>query len=154
MAPTGFDTLMQFYQIPPQKHNSIYLDSELQEVLLLDFTPYTVTGNWGMLNIAASRFAHPGHTATCPGFYGPQSRTTRLHLRHSLLDVLAVAPPARASPSPTSRMETAGIFALGTLLGHCTASISLVVANRVTGQVTSNAEAEMEALIEDVISLL
>ena len=151
---TGFDTLMQFYQIPPGKQNVLQMDRELAETLLLDFTPYTVSATWGMLNVAAQRFAHPGHTATCPGFYGPQSRTTRLPLRHSLLDVLALA-PARAGLAFTNfEMETAGIFALGALLGHCTASISLVVANRATGKVVRDAQSQMEALIEDVLGIL
>lgn len=151
---TGFDTLMQFYQIPSARQNVLRMDKELQDILLLDFAPYTAQATWGLLNVGAARFAQPGHTATCPGFYGPQSRTTRLHLNHSLLDVLALAPAREGLPFTNFEMETAGIFALGALLGHCTSSISLVVANRATAQVTSNAEAEMEALIEDVLSLL
>jgi uridine phosphorylase len=151
---TGFDTLMQFYDIPAEFGQKVELDVEMQKALGLDFTPYSTHATWGMLNAAAARFAQPGHTATCPGFYGPQSRITRLGLRHSMLDNLEIAPYRSNLPFTNFEMETAGIFALGALQGHCTASISLVVANRATGKVSSHADMQMEALIEDVLSIL
>jgi uridine phosphorylase len=154
IGATGFDTLMQYYAIPEAKKQALYLDTELQEALELNFAPYTVAAGWHMLNAASARFAHPAHTATCPGFYGPQSRVTRLPLRHALLDKLEVAPPRWGQAFTNFEMETAGIFALGTLLGHATASISLVVANRATGKVTAHADMQMEALIEDVLGIL
>jgi uridine phosphorylase len=151
---TGFDTLMQFYDIPADMAQKVELDVEMQKAMGLDFTPYSTHATWGMLNAAAARFAQPGHTATCPGFYGPQSRITRLGLRHSLLDNLEIAPYRSNLPFTNFEMETAGIFALGALQGHCTASISLVVANRATGKVSTHADMQMEALIEDVLSIL
>ena len=151
---TGFDTLMQFYAIPSKRANVLAMDTEMRDALELDFTPYTARATWGMLNVAAARFAVPGFTATCPGFYGPQSRITRLALKHSILDKLDIAPQREGLPFTNFEMETAGIFAIGALQGHCTTSISLVVANRATGKVSQQADMQMEALIEDVLSIL
>lgn len=151
---TGFDTLLQYYVLPAGLQKTVYLDAELQHVLGLSFAPYTVSAGWHILNAAAAHFAQPAHTATCPGFYGPQSRITRIGLHNALLDKLETAPNRFGQAFANFEMETAGIFGLGALLGHATASVSLVVANRATGKVATHAEVQMEALIEDVLSIL
>jgi uridine phosphorylase len=57
---TGFDTLLQFYAIPTKRANVLAMDTEMRDALELDFTPYTARATWGMLNVAAARFAVPG----------------------------------------------------------------------------------------------
>jgi uridine phosphorylase len=151
---TGFDTLMQYYAMPASFGNQLFADVEMQQTLGLGFTPYTVQSTWGLLNVSCAALTVPGHTATCPGFYGPQSRNTRLQNTLPLLDLLMLAPSREGLPFTNFEMETAGIFALGVLMGHHTASLNLVVANRASGQMLQNPDEGMADAIELLLGVL
>ena len=75
-----------------------------------------------------------GVTLTAAGFYAPQGRSLRLRsaLRPELLDRLR-SWEADGLRITNIEMETAGIYGLATALGHRSASVSALLANRALG---------------------
>ncbi|HEX5001304.1 MAG TPA: phosphorylase, partial [Bacteroidia bacterium] len=101
-----------------------------------------------------SKGMHTGITASCCGFFGPQGRTLRLPL----------ARPHKIEKLSTYRygslritnfeMETGAMYGLARLLGHQCCSTNLIVANRITKEVSRNTEQELDSLIETVLQRL
>ena len=97
-----------------------------------------------------------GVTLTAAGFYGPQGRSLRLA---SALDA-AARERLRGWRTPEGwrvtnlEMETAGIYGLATALGHRSASISALLANRATGAFHPDPGAAVERLISVGLRLL
>lgn len=86
-----------------------------------------------------------GITLTTSGFYGPQGRSIRIP---SAVGWLRSESGFVAEKGLTNlEMETAGIYALSTLLGHRAISLNAILANRITGEFSSRPEAVMEELI-------
>ena len=109
-----------------------------------DFTKHT-----------ACRELTRGVTLTAAGFYAPQGRSLRLpsRLDDGLLEAL------RSFRSGDLRitnieMETAGIFALANALGHRSASISALLANRAAGTFSQDPAAAVDRLIDLGLLLL
>ena len=95
-----------------------------------------------------------GVTMTAAGFYAPQGRSLRLSsgLSSALLDRL------RNWRSDDLRltnieMETAGIYGLATALGHRSASISALLANRAEGTFSRQPAATVSKLIDRGLEL-
>ena len=93
-----------------------------------------------------------GITATLPGFYAPQGRTIRTSsvfkeamdaLHHQSYDGHALT---------NFEMETAGIYALATLLGHEAYSFSALLANRAAGTFHEKPAQAVESLIIKVLA--
>jgi len=104
--------------------------------------------------IAASDLAR-GVTMTASGFYAPQGRSLRLPsgLNPELLTRL------RAWRHDDLRltnieMETAGIYGLATALGHRSASISALLANRAEGTFSKQPAKTVASLIERGLELV
>ncbi len=103
---------------------------------------------------AASDLAR-GVTMTASGFYAPQGRSLRLpsglsaellnHMRswrHNDLRITNI------------EMETSGIYGLATALGHRSASISALLANRAKGTFSSQPAKTVERLIDKGLALI
>lgn len=96
-----------------------------------------------------------GVTMTAAGFYAPQGRSLRLAsgLTPDLLSRL------RSWRSDGLRltnieMETAGIYGLATALGHRSASLSALLANRAEGTFSDDPAAAVERLIDRGLELV
>ncbi|NJB86310.1 uridine phosphorylase [Lewinella marina] len=96
-----------------------------------------------------------GITMTASGFYASQGRVLRLPtaLNGSVLEAL------RSFRSDSLRitnieMETAGIYALATALGHRSASLSALLANRAQGTFSRQPARTVDQLIDYGLSLL
>jgi uridine phosphorylase len=95
-----------------------------------------------------------GITATCSGFYGPQGRQLRVALAYpDLLDKL-VTFDFYSYKIFNFEMETAGILGLGKLFGHQCLSISVVIANRITGEFSEVITDKVEDLIDKALQLI
>jgi uridine phosphorylase len=146
----AFDGLLDFYKYQ-------YDD---EEAALID----TINSHFKGLPVLASAYCtkaglaldkenlHRGITLTCAGFYGPQCRSVRAPLME--YDFFQKVQDLRFNDMPVLNfeMETAAILALGELLGHQCASISTVVANRVTQKFSDNVTKAVEAMIECMIA--
>lgn len=94
---------------------------------------------------------YQGITLTCSGFYGPQHRRVRAELIKQNIFNMANKLQYRAQRVVNLEMETAAIYGLGKVFGHDCCSISTVVANRVTQQVSSDPEKAVAHLIKQVL---
>jgi len=96
-----------------------------------------------------------GVTMTAAGFYAPQGRSLRLPsgLRPDLLDRLRGWRYDHLRLT-NIEMETAGIYGLATALGHRSASLSALLANRTEGTFSKQPAKTVEALITRGLELL
>lgn len=97
--------------------------------------------------------AHAGNTLTCAGFYGPQLRSMRLAHGGPTLPALAVWRGV-GQRLDNFEMETAGIYGLAGLLGHRAVSVSVLLANRLTGEFSADPAGAVQNLIARVIGEL
>ncbi len=149
VAAIGFDTLMAFYNLK-QNESEYYVSKRLQDSIGLSFQPYCVKGSTALLESIGFDMVQ-GNTLTCPGFYAPQGRQLRVPLRFPDL----VAKLNQFCPFgfklTNFEMETAGYYAMGRLLGHEVLSLNAIVANRITHQFDTQADATVESLIQKVL---
>jgi uridine phosphorylase len=143
-AAVGMDSLMHFYQ--SQTNSGDTLTHALRERLGLGFTPYYATASNWLLEQVAGEMTQ-GITLTCGGFYGPQGRVLRLPVRNP--DFIAELSRFRTGTEQLTNfeMETAGYYALGSLLGHHVLSLNAIAANRITGEFCADTDSAVNALI-------
>ncbi len=145
----GLDTLMQFY--PTLSNSQIWGDS-IKKELNLDFSPYQTEASKILLGKLDSSFIS-GITLTCPGFYAPQGRTVRLKPKiDQMLDRLSSL-EVLGEKLTNFEMETAGYYAMGTLLGHEVLSLNAIVANRKSGKFEKEPEKTVDLLIRTALKL-
>ena len=153
----GLDALMQFYPLVQTGYEA-NVSTTLQESLGLGYQPYCVRAS-DILREQLGFNMVPGHTVTCPGFYAPQGRSLRLGLKvENLIQKLqhfTVEQPNHDIFRLTNfEMETAGLYALGRLLGHEVISLNAIVANRITHQFADDPEAILDELILNTLDRL
>ena len=88
-----------------------------------------------------------GNTITNVGFYGPQSRKIRLEPAEKNINTYIADFNFDGHKITNLEMETAGIYAMSTLLGHRAVSLNAILANRATGEFSSQPTATVEKLI-------
>ncbi|CAH1001660.1 Uridine phosphorylase [Neolewinella maritima] len=106
--------------------------------------------NWA----AVPALAH-GITLTAAGFYAPQGRSLRLASGLDPALLLALRSLRSGELRITNiEMETAGIYGLANALGHRSASLSALLANRTAGTFSRQPAATVERLIDQGLFLL
>jgi uridine phosphorylase len=147
----GLDNLMHYYARQIDQHeNELLTQFKSQIRLSPNIHPYVTPGNAGLLSKFAD-IAHCGITVTCPGFYGPQGRVIRMGLANPNLNHDLTAFSWGNQRILNFEMETAAIYGLGKLLGHECLSLSAIVANRLAGKFSSDADAAMDKLIRTTL---
>ena len=146
----GFDAMMDYYQWQDSKpmHNALL--SHMGEAMAPDFhakASDTLAEQFKSLGVR-------GITATCSGFYAPQGRVLRLPLKYPQFLNQLQSFRFQDLSVLNLEMETAGLYAMSTLLGHECVSLSLVVANRVKPQFKTDSKAWIDTLIQNVLSIL
>jgi len=151
----GVDNLMNFYDVPVNAENQKIIDAFIAQTGLSGkvSAPYLNACDEGLLKRFDNGF-HKGITVTCPGFYGPQGRVLRLGLRNP--DFIDKLTDFRLNDLVISNfeMETAGIYGLGTALGHKTISLNALIANRITGQFSKDPQGTVDALIKKTLDII
>lgn len=153
----GLDNLLYYYQDYPQILNQ-ELNNKLLKALnwqISEIVPYLVASSQAL----KSKFNKPeflhGITLTAPGFYAPQLRELRLKSSLKFLqDIQFSHKLPDLPPILNFEMETSGLYALATLLGHEVATLCVVVANRYAGTFSKNAESGIRNLIEKSLAIL
>ena len=137
----AFDGLLPFYQHP----------FKTVTVPGAPFNPFYIPAPCNMSSTEAIPELMLGITATLPGFYAPQGRSIRTTsvfkeamdaLHHQYYDGHTLT---------NFEMETAGIYALATLLGHEAYSFSALLANRAAGTFHDQPAQAVESLIRKVL---
>ncbi|TDU40129.1 uridine phosphorylase [Gelidibacter sediminis] len=151
----GFDSLLHFYK------NEGIQDFEMSEALVkhtnwspLKSKPYIVKCNTDLMAKFSSDQTIKGFTATNVGFYGPQGRVLRLPVQDESLNDKLAHFNYKNRFITNLEMETAGIYALSTLLGHRALSMNAIIANRATGEFSKNPSEIVNALISYTLEKL
>lgn len=109
--------------------------------------PYSVSCSNNLWDKLYEESFKKGITVTMNGFYGPQSRSIRIPLKHhSMLQDLQQINYKNLRVS-NLEMETAGLYAFGKIFSHQVLSISTVLAHRIERSFSSNAEKAIDKMI-------
>lgn len=147
----GLDGLANFYQTEYSA-----TEQQLMQAFTQHFSHetamqnnYAVAGSAKLINLFANHANEmlPGITVTCPGFYGPQGRTLRAQPKIAHLVEQLQKFNYNHHYVANFEMETAGIYTMGRILEHHCCSISATVANRVTGEFSTQANQTIDRLI-------
>src|SRR6056300_1716233 len=137
----AFDGLLPFYQHP----------FKTVTVPGAPFNPFYIPAPCNMSSTEAIPELMLGITATLPGFYAPQGRSIRTT---SVFKEAMAALHHQSYDGHTLtnfEMETAGIYALATLLGHEAYSFSALLANRAAGTFHDEPAQAVNSLIRKVL---
>ncbi|MBO4282120.1 MAG: nucleoside phosphorylase [Bacteroidales bacterium] len=147
----GMDSLLHFYRHPALAPEEVVRDFTAQTEWGSDFPqPYAVSADAALWE-KISEGCLPGITLTAPGFYGPQCRVLRLDTAQGDFIRRLQGRSCLGLPYANLEMETAGLYGMAQLLGHRALSISVGIANRVTGAFSENYRDAIMALFEHVM---
>ncbi len=109
--------------------------------------PYAIACSEKLANLIYSEKMHKGITATAGGFYGPQGRVLRLDIQDGDLNSKMDNFKFNDTVITNLEMETAAIYGLSALLGHNALSLNAIIANRATGDFSSDPYKAVDQLI-------
>ena len=144
----GLDTLMAFYDLPMDVEQTNLMD-HLGDYLGLGFTPYLAKGNAELLDVFP--LFPRVTTVTCPGFYGPQGRATRVPAKFANFSTKLQQFKSGKFVLHNFEMETAGYYSLGAILGHKLLSINAIVAHRFYNRFAADMEGVVKTMIEQAM---
>lgn len=143
----GFDSLFHWYE--NDGGDSAFAKAVAEQLHLSEQAarPYTISCDKKLADIFKSDEVLIGNTITNVGFYGPQSRQLRLKPAHHQLNASIESFEYEGEKLTNLEMETAGIYAMASLLGHRAVSLNAILANRATGEFSKNPKSIVEELI-------
>lgn len=145
-SAVGLDNLMMFYQWKMNKKYQKIADA-LQEKVGFPSTPYIVNCSKELESVFQGLMPR-GNAVTTPGFYAPQGRAIRLELKYpDLLDKLTYFHEDDFWLT-NFEMETAGYYAMASLLGHEMISLNAIIANRQIEQFSKSPNIIVDKLIK------
>lgn len=150
----GLDGLLNFYK-DRNKVCDLELEKKFQEYTkrsTLLATPYFVKSSDVLLEKLKS--FRSGITLSAPGFYGPQGRVVRLDIVDPEINQRLETFEYNGLKINNYEMESSAINGLGRLLGHNTATICLVIANRRCKEFAPNYRNAMPDLISKIVNIL
>ncbi len=151
----GLDGLLNFYE-----DRDKVIDHELTEAFY-DYSqwnkdlakPYIVPASMELEN-KISEGMFKGITATAPGFYGPQGRVLRLPLMQKNINSSLENFSYRGHRVTNFEMETSALYGLGAMLGHNTATVCAIIANRYAKTFSKDYKKTVVKLIETLLERL
>jgi uridine phosphorylase len=148
----GMDGLLNFYAAADQ-----VIEKDLTHAFRLAYgpdnqlpIPYIVKAS-EILEQRISEGMFKGITATAPGFYGPQGRQLRLVPKHPYLNDLLQQFRFGPHRITNFEMETSALYGLGKLLGHQTATVCAIIANRANKTYSKDYKTTVVKLIEEIL---
>jgi uridine phosphorylase len=151
----GLDGLVYFYKDPER-----IIDKELTRAFLEQTSwpeklarPYIVEGSPDLIRKLGKGMIE-GLTVTAPGFYGPQGRSLRIQLSDPGSNKRLSNFRFNDHRLINYEMETAALYGLGRFMDHNTATTCLILANRMTGEYSSNYGKMITDLIATILEQL
>ncbi len=154
-AAIGFDSLWYYYEHPKEAYPEV-IEALIKNLALAPgkSRPYYVSANADLVQKLSSTKTYTGITATNVGFYAPQGRYLRAKPQDTeLVDKMAAFNFA-GKRITNMEMETSGIYAMASILGHKALSMNAMIANRATGQFSANPKKVTHDLIAYVLEQL
>lgn len=144
----GLDGLLHFYNTA-KKQNEALVSSLEKHLKWQEFaiTPYAFDADAMLVDKLKSKCTMVGITVTNAGFYGPQGRSLRLAPKLVDFHQKLASFQFQTKQLTNLEMETAGIYGLAKLLGHRAVSLNAILANRATGEFSSNPNKTVAELI-------
>ncbi len=144
----GFDGLAGFYK---NLSESDELDLEKAFFSQVNWSistvkPYFAKGDEELID-SLSEKAQRGITVTGNGFYGPQGRVLRLKTKQENLNEQLQSFEFNGIKIMNFEMETSALYSLGRMMGHKTATICAVIANRHLKQYSKNYKKTVDKMI-------
>ncbi len=151
----GLDGLLNFYRdrdkvIEKDMTESFYKYSKWNKELT---KPYIVKAS-EELEEKISEGMFKGITATAPGFYGPQGRVLRLELENPEINSSLESFVFDSNRVTNFEMETSALYGLGKMLGHNTATVCAIIANRYNRTYSKDYKKTVNKLIEVLLERL
>jgi uridine phosphorylase len=148
----GLDNVMHYYACEPTDRENRMLNDLLEQTEWPDNLPlpYVAQGDKALLELLGHDNT-VGITLTAGGFYGPQGRQLRLVPAVDGLNERFTAFSHEGLRITNYEMETSALFGLGGMLGHRTASVCLVVANRLRKEYNKDHEGDIDRMIAEVL---
>ena len=146
----GLDALMSYYEQDLSIEDTYLLQQIKAHLPVLKSEPYLTPAASLLLKQIA--FDMPqGITATAPGFYAPQGRQVRAKLSVSNLIEKLSSFETKNQRITNLEMETAGIYALASALGHQALSVNAILAHRLKLQFAPEPDKIVEKMIKVVL---
>lgn len=151
----GFDGLAQFYKTSFEED-----ELALQQAFIKDVNwkeelnqPYFAKGDTELISRIEDGMIK-GITATANGFYGPQGRSLRLAANVPDLNERLSQFRFEGHRITNFEMETSALYALGGMLGHNTATVCAIIANRFTKTFSEDYKKTVDELIKVLLERL
>lgn len=149
----GFDGLLNFYA---NRDEVSQLDFEDLFVKHTNWSkrltaPYVINIDDELFNILSSEKTVSGVTISAPGFYGPQGRVLRLPLVDDTLNEKISSFRYNNELITNFEMECSAIYGLSKMLGHQSATVCVIIANRWQGTYSENYREVVKKLISYVL---
>jgi uridine phosphorylase len=151
----GFDGLLGFYA-----NNEQVCDKSISEAFINHMNwpknanmPYVTKGDESLIS-KISKDTYTGITATANGFYGPQGRELRLKSAIENQNEKLNSFSFHNHRITNFEMETSALYGLSGLLGHRSATVCTIVANRFRKEYSKDYKAAVSRLITHVLERL
>ncbi len=154
-AGIGLDSLMAYYRHDntPQEIQLAAAFSQHIRPAFSNLNPYATFADAGLIRQFES-LGHKGLTVTAPGFYAPQGRELRAANQSTEFIKLINSFRHLNSHITNLEMETAGIYALGAMLGHRCLSVNAILAHRITNRFSEQPQKVVDAMICKALGIL
>jgi uridine phosphorylase len=151
----GLEGLLHFYEAGHVRN--IHLEEQLNDFLgwnSHNIVAYAVDCDTKLKEKIESNRIRFGITVTNSGFYGPQGRSLRLAPKIPDFNTKLASFTYQNQQITNHEMETAGIYGLAKLHGHRAISLNAILANRATGEFSSNPHKTVDTLIKYTLEKL
>lgn len=146
----GLDNLGIYYQNPGEPALTAMTKAWVDQLPDVPIMPYFDLAHQDLIPIFSSSQTHPGMTASCPGFYGPQGRQLRLEPQKWFPRIFDY--DYQGMKITNLEMETSAMYRLGRLLNHRSISLNVILANRVNKTFTKRYPENVDELIRYAIN--
>ena len=151
----GFDGIAGFYSHLATEEELDFEKAFFSQVnwSVSTVKPYISRGNKELINLLKPE-ANTGITVTGNGFYGPQGRVLRVKTQQENLNDQLAQFEFNGIKLMNFEMETSALYALGGMMGHKTATICAVIANRHLKQYSKDYKKTVDKMILYVLERL
>jgi uridine phosphorylase len=147
----GLDALMSYYS-QDLSIEDVYLLQQIKAHLPVLKSESYLTPAFSLLLNQIAHDLPQGITATAPGFYAPQGRQVRAKIQVPDLIEKLSSFQTKNKRITNLEMETAGIYALASALGHQALSVNAILAHRLKLQFATEPQKIVDKMIELVLS--
>ena len=151
----GFDGLAGFYNNLSESDELEIEKAFFSQVnwSIATVKPYVAKGDETLIQLLSEN-ARTGITVTGNGFYGPQGRVLRVKTKQENLNEQMTQFNFNELKIMNFEMETSALYSLGGMMGHKTATICAIIANRHLKQYSENYKKTVDEMILYVLGKL